>query len=444
MNTDSPNKGFKFFAGLPEMRLFWMLAPVIVALIILNLIYLSSFFAVLSSGFLAIIAVVVFLTIYRAAKMNLGTRVERNELKNIILSLGDGLVVYDQDFKILFFNPAAERLFGVKADTIMGKAITPRDAEREELKRFAQVIFLALAPTLIPRSRPGENPQVADISFEDPVLELRVTTSFVPDDLGRPAAFMKIIQDRTREVSLIKSKSEFITVASHQLRTPINEVKWALETLSGNKSLDQEGKDLLTRTLVSVKTLVEVVEGLLDVTKIEGGKFGYSFEETDLVGFLDTVLGAALPQVQQAGIKLYFDRPKEPLPRVMIDSQRFSMVVSNLLDNAIRYNVPNGQIIVSVKKSDQDSYLEIIFKDTGIGIPPDQVPKLFGKFFRADNAVKFQTEGSGLGLYIIKNIIQAHGGQVWIESELNRGTAIHFTLPTDFSLVPPREVPLEY
>ena len=119
------------------------------------------------------------------------------------------------------------------------------------------------------------------------------------------------------------------------------------------------------------------------------------------------------------------------------------MVLSNLVDNAIRYNVPNGQIVVTLEKVADQPYVEVRVKDTGIGLPAEEMEKLFSKFFRASNAVKFQADGSGLGLYIARNIIQAHGGQIWAESELNRGTTVHFTIPTDPSLVPQKEVALE-
>jgi two-component system sensor histidine kinase VicK len=124
----------------------------------------------------------------------------------------------------------------------------------------------------------------------------------------------------------------------------------------------------------------------------------------------------------------------------MIDAARLSLAVTNLLENAIRYNVENGEVTVRVDKTKDKPFVTVGVKDTGIGIPPEALGKLFNKFFRADNALKQQTEGSGLGLYIAKGIILAHGGQIWAESELNRGTTISFSLPTDPNLVPKTEV----
>ena len=116
------------------------------------------------------------------------------------------------------------------------------------------------------------------------------------------------------------------------------------------------------------------------------------------------------------------------------------MAVSNLIDNAIRYNVENGSVTVSVKQLSDGPYVEVVITDTGIGIPPQDMSKVFSKFFRAENVLRRETEGSGLGLYITKNIIDRHGGTIWAESVIDRGTTFHFTLPTDPKLIPQKEV----
>ena len=109
-------------------------------------------------------------------------------------------------------------------------------------------------------------------------------------------------------------------------------------------------------------------------------------------------------------------------------------------DNAVRYNVENGSVTVSVKKLTDKPYVEVRIADTGIGIPPENMEKVFTKFFRAENVLRRETEGSGLGLFITKNIINRHGGTIWAESVIDRGTTFHFTLPTDPKLIPPKEV----
>ena len=176
---------------------------------------------------------------------------------------------------------------------------------------------------------------------------------------------------------------------------------------------------------------------------MEDGQFGYKFADTDISEFVAKVLGDIMPASQKAGIKIYFDRPTEALPHVFVDPARLALALTNLLENSIRYNVENGEVTVKVDKMQDKPYVVVSVKDSGIGIPPEAMEKLFNKFYRADNAIKRQTEGSGLGLYISKGIVNAHGGQIWAESELNRGTTISFALPTDPNLVPKNEVGAE-
>lgn len=381
--------------------------------------------------------------IYIGAKLNRDTTIERSELNSILASLNDALIVYEADFRVVFFNPAAERIFKLDAKTVLGHVLTPRDVEREGWRTLIQVIFPSLAPRVVARSKAGEYPQVLDISFTDPPLEFRVTTAPVGNDPSRPLAFMKIVRDRTSQVLALRSKSEFVAVASHQLRGPVTDINWALQSLNGAEGLGDTNKSIVANALAASESLLRRIEDLLNIAKMEDGQFGYKFEDTDITEFVARVLADALPAAEKAGVKLYFDRPTGPLPHVTIDPARLSLALTNLLENSIRYNVENGEVTVKVDKMQDKPFVVVSVKDTGIGIPPESIEKLFNKFYRADNAIKRETDGSGLGLYIAKGIVNAHGGQIWAESELNRGTTISFALPTDPNLVPKTEIGAE-
>jgi two-component system sensor histidine kinase VicK len=179
------------------------------------------------------------------------------------------------------------------------------------------------------------------------------------------------------------------------------------------------------------------------VAKIEEGNFGYEMEEVEFTGFLENLLAQKMMAAKQYGIRMYFDRPKEKNLRIKIDPRKITMALDNLLDNAIKYNVKNGEITVKLERLEGRSFIRVSITDTGIGIPPEEVKKLFSKFFRGTNVLKFQTEGTGLGIYIAKNIIRQHGGEIYAESTLNRGTTFYFTLPTDPNLIPIKEVFVE-
>lgn len=363
---------------------------------------------------------------------------EHSELENVLQGMPDAFVAYDNDFKVLRFNTAAEQIFKLSASAVVGHVLSPRDVSAAGWQTLAQTVFSSLAPRVVQVSGEGEYPEVYDLSFTDPELELRVTTIPIKDDAGRPAMFFKIITDRTPLITAIRSKNEFITVASHQLRGPMTDISWALQSLQGDAGMSDTSKLIVTNALAAAQGLVARIEDLLSVAKMEEGQMGYDFKDTDIVEFIGNVLAGVLPLTQKAGIKMYFDRPNTALPHVMIDAKRLSIALTNLLENAIRYNVANGEVIVRVAAVPEKPYLEVTVRDTGIGVPPEAIPNLFKKFFRAPNAVASQTEGSGLGLYMTKGIVNSHGGEIWAESEVNRGTIMHFTLPTDPALVPKR------
>ncbi|HUC01432.1 MAG TPA: ATP-binding protein [Candidatus Paceibacterota bacterium] len=427
----------------PEFQAVWGVLAIVIVLILVGAFghgaWVSYAEAALLFGAFALSAG----AIYIGAKLDRDTTIERSELKSILASLNDALIVYEADFRVVFFNPAAERIFKLDAKAVLGHVFSPRDVESEGWRTLTQIVFPSLAPRVVAHSKQGEYPQVVDISFTDPPQEFRVTTAPVGDDPARPLAFMKIVRDRTSQVLALRSKSEFVTVASHQLRGPVTDINWALQSLNSAEGLDETNKAIVTNALAASQSLLQRIEDLLNIAKMEDGQFGYKFEDSDVTEFVAKVLADVLPAAQKAGIKLYFDRPADVLPHVIIDAARLSLALTNLLENAIRYNVENGEVTVKVDKMQDKPFVVVSVKDTGIGIPAESIEKLFNKFYRADNAIKRETEGSGLGLYIAKGIVNAHGGQIWAESELNRGTTISFALPTDPNLVPKMEIGAE-
>jgi two-component system sensor histidine kinase ResE len=431
---------FLSVSAMPEMRAFWLLLPFLALLSIVSSYYSASPWNFISAASAIVVASIVFLTSYSVSSLNRQVKIEQGELKNIIQSLTDAIVGYDSNFKVLYFNPAAEKLFGLPVSEVVGKSIQPQDAVRPQLKRLVQVVFPSLAPVMIPRSAPGVYPQVLDLAFSDPPLELRCTTAPISGGIS-VLGFVKIIRDRTHEITLLRSKDEFITIASHQLRTPMTEITWALEGLASADGLPPDQKSIASQALTAARSLGRVTEDLLNIAKIEEGHFGYHFEQVEPVSFTEKVLESTMPLISQAGLSLYFDKPKEPVPAVTADPNKLMLAFANLLENAIRYNTKNGEIVVKVEKLADAPFVRVSVRDSGIGIASDEINKLFTKFFRGENALKYQTRGSGLGLYIAKNIIRAHGGQIGASSELNRGSTFYFTLPTDPALVPVREIP---
>ena len=433
-------KNFKEYLKMPHMRTLWAFILLLLAVLFIDYMFVEVllwrfviFIILVCIGFL------VFFSNLRAARYSLTISLEKNRLDSIISSIGDGLIVYNSDFKITVFNKAAEEIFNLSQANAIGYIVAIDSMKDEAFKILTQVIYPSLAPAVIRRSEQGVYPQVIDISFQDPRLELRVSTNRLVDEKGVVFGFLKVVQDRTREVELLKSKSDFITVAAHQLRTPLTAVGWALENLKA-ESLSESQQEIVRMGSAASANLLKVVEDLLNVSKIEEGRFGYNFQNFDLVTFLSSLLSQAELIAKQYNVTVYFDPGQETAVNIYGDPTNLGMAISNLLDNAIKYNTANGQVTVSLRKVKDKPYVQVSVKDTGLGIPPEDIKKLFGKFFRSSNALTKETTGSGLGLYITRNIIRRHGGEIGVESELNRGTTFYFTLPTDSALVPQKEM----
>lgn len=431
------NKIFAYLS-LPEMIIFWI--TLIVLIFLIGIVY---YFVASPWNLIGLVAGIIFLIIDFFVSLRNSIKYykvlsERDQIKTVLSNFTDAIIAYEPNFKITVFNSTAEILFDIKAGEVIGKTITPELAKNEKIKVLTQVLFPSLAPSMSWKTDPAVFPNIMDLSFSDPILELTVTTIRVMDAKGKILGFFKIIKDRTREEEIIKSKSEFLTVAAHQMRTPLSGIKWGLETLlsEGNENLTDMQRDLLQRNLETTDKILRLANDLLDTMNIESGKFGYDFIQSDLIDLINKLLVDYLPLADQHKIKIYFESPADGLAPFKFDPMRIKIVMQNLLENALRYNVENGQIVIKVEK--KPPYVEVSVTDTGIGIPKDDLPKLFTKFFRAKNVLKYETEGTGLGLYLTKNIVEAHGGKIWVESIENRGTTFHFTLPIDENLIPKR------
>jgi len=427
-------KNFVNLIKNPLSGLF-LLFTIILALI--DIIYLPVVLKVVSF-ILSILILTLFLLFYFENKKT--TSNYKSQIPYDIFSvIMDGIIIYDSNFKIIYFNEACEEIFNLKKEEVLRKQIKVSDAQDERFQRLVQVIFPSLAPIVIHKES-KDDIDISEINFTEPDLFLRVLTAKIKNEKEDGFNFVKVIHNRTSEVQALKSQTEFITIASHQLRTPLNEIRWGLESLISGYNLEDSVKEIINELLNSLKRLANLVESLLVVSKIEEGKFGYNFEELDYVEFIKGILGEYLPQIRRNGLNLYFNPPKEEIPKIYFDKEKIYMVIANLLDNAVRYNVSNGNIIVSIRQSEDKEFIETTVEDTGVGIAQEELKNLFKKFFRTESG-KINTEGSGLGLYIAKNIIVSHGGKIWAESELKRGTKITFSLPIKKEKIPQTEVP---
>ncbi|MFA7286109.1 MAG: HAMP domain-containing sensor histidine kinase [Patescibacteria group bacterium] len=248
---------------------------------------------------------------------------------------------------------------------------------------------------------------------------------------------------RRREQLISQMKSEFISIAAHQLRTPLSAVKWTMKMLGDGDigPLSQEQRDFLDRGYKVNERMIRLVGDLLNVARIEEGRFGYVFQATDMLDYLEKAIERFRVEAAAHGVSLAYDKPNFTLPPLQIDPAKMELVLQNLIENAIKYSQPGGLIDVRVKK--YTDHAEITIEDHGVGVPKHQMHRLFTKFFRGDNVVRMQTEGSGLGLFIVKNIVKNHGGDIHAESDEGKGTRMIFTLPLSAEKIPQKETTFE-
>jgi signal transduction histidine kinase len=234
-----------------------------------------------------------------------------------------------------------------------------------------------------------------------------------------------------RPMELIdKAKTEFVSLASHQLRTPLTSIGWYAEMLLAEDagSINDEQKNYLNEIYKGNQRMVELVNSLLNVSRIDLGTFAIDPEAVNLEMLAQSVAQEQRPQTVAKKITLTLELAQS-LPTMNADPKLLRIILQNLLSNAIKYTPDEGNVTLRINSKDKKVFIEVA--DTGYGVPDDQKDKIFTKLFRADNVREKDTEGTGLGLYLVKAIVEETGGSVWFESEQNKGTTFFVTLPIE-------------
>lgn len=258
--------------------------------------------------------------------------------------------------------------------------------------------------------------------FRNMLIPILITILFV--SLLVLYAFSEL---RSQEIDRLKS--EFVSMASHQLRTPLTGIKWSSELLIKDKSgsLSERQKDYVKQIADSNERMIKLVEDLLNVSHIEtGSKFIINKLPIDLVPVINSIKVelAALADLHEVSVKI-------SLPAKLIfnlDAEKIRQVLQNLMSNAVKYSKAGGIVEIGIFEN-SDENLNLFVKDNGLGIPENQQDRMFEKFFRADNVRSSETEGTGLGLYIAKAIVEGHGGRIWFESKKDEGTTFYIKIP---------------
>ncbi len=341
---------------------------------------------------------------------------EKTKTLAIISNFADGLLVFDKKGVISMVNPQAEKMFRIKEEMVKGKSLL-------DLRKYS-----LFAPAVDLIFKKGKVQKVKRVSFS-PKKEITIEVTVVPLKKEKGEEYMAIFHDISREKTIERLKTEFVSLSAHQLRTPLSVIKWTLSLLREENLSEKEKKEFIEKLWIANERMIKLVNDLLNVTRIEEGRYVYNLQLKDIVEVATQVIKPRIELAKKKGLTFIFKKPKEKIPKVKIDEEKISLCIQNLVENAINYTPPGGKVIVSIEYDKNKKEILFSVKDTGIGIPKEQRQRIFTKFFRADNAVKMETEGSGLGLFITKNIINAHKGRIWFKSQENKGSTFYFSLP---------------
>ena len=274
-------------------------------------------------------------------------------------------------------------------------------------------------------------------------IALKVTQVPLHQENYHKTGSIRILHDVTDEHRSEQLKTNFVSTATHQLRTPLTGIRWGLSSLASGESgeLNDRQSELVHKLTETTSNIISLVNDLLDVSQIEEGKRQYEFKKQHIEQLVRDIVSETLPQFEDKRLRVNLEVPPErDVPPVMVDETQMKLALQNLIDNAFKYTPAGGEVEIRVHPAANS--LVVSIKDNGIGIPKEDQRLLFNKFFRAENAVRIQTSGSGLGLFLAKKIIEDHNGKLSVDSAVGKGSTFFIQLPLTDDLMP-KKSPLQ-
>lgn len=374
---------------------------------------------------------------------------EQTRTKFILQSIADGVYTVDCDLRILTFNPAAERITGWREDAVRGKlcseilldAADPNDISGGAPKSHQVALIRRVLETGKPLTSDPDAPAILTATGDPVYISSSVSPLRARPRQGRENAVVGAViafRDVSAERELDRLKSDFVSMVSHELRSPLASLTAAIELISASRGVDgNDASDLSDSTLHIARTnaqrLNHLIENILNVSHIEAGQMRVQLEPVTLLPLVRRAIEMAQAETDRHRIAL---RAPEQVPFVLADKNKLAIVLNNLLTNAVLYSPNGGRILVRiappapVHDHSSKNELEISVIDEGIGISEENLGKIFTRFYRIDASDGRDVYGHGLGLYISKNLIELQGGRIWVRSKERQGSCFGFTLPT--------------
>jgi signal transduction histidine kinase/DNA-binding response OmpR family regulator len=358
-------------------------------------------------------------------------QVESAKSQAILEDIADGVMVADARGSIILFNAASERILDLPREEALGRTTgqmlglygSQAQDWMETVAEWAEH----------PESRTSGEYLSGQLRIEDRIVSVKLAPVLM-GGVSRPPEFLgtvSVFRDVTAEVEADRAKTEFVSMVSHELRTPMTSIKGYADLLLMRTvgSLTEGQEQFLSIIRNNVDRLTMLVDDLLDISRIESGRLDLHLEPMHVEEAVERVISSMKARADQRDLLLHSEIPGEVpgLPLVYADPDRVVQILTNLVGNACQYTPSGGSIVVSARAA-RDK-LAVTVRDTGIGVAPENQDKIFERFFRADDPVVRDSSGTGLGLPIVRSLVEMHGGEIWVESELGEGSAFTFTLP---------------
>ncbi|MCK5332387.1 GHKL domain-containing protein [Candidatus Parcubacteria bacterium] len=349
------------------------------------------------------------------------SQAEKEKTIAIIKNMSDGILIFNNKNVLTAVNEMAIKFLNlgkIEESTYRKKNVS----DLIKIKSFKSVLDIVGSEI---KNVFREELKIGD---KDEFIEVSVSPILINDkQIGK----FIILHDISREKKVQALKTEFVSIAAHQLRTPLSAIKWTLTALIDGDFGDLEEKQLtyLKKANVSNERMIELVNDLLNLSRIEEGRYISKLEPTQIEDLVNAVIEEESLRCKKKEVRIIF-KEDASLPKVQIDKEKIKLVIQNLIENALNYCFPKTDINVNLSHDKKKKELEFRVTNQGIGIPKEAQERMFNKFFRAANAVKTETVGSGLGLFINKNIIESHNGTIWFTSQEGKDTSFYFKLPT--------------
>jgi two-component system sensor histidine kinase VicK len=348
----------------------------------------------------------------RLEEANATTEAERRKLRSVLSYMTDGVIATDRNGHVNLINDRSEELLGVYRQNVLGESIL------KLLKIDNEYTLDDLYES--------EDSIILDFSTEHEKLLIRANFSSIKKENGMTDGLIAVLHDVTEQEQIDQERREFVANVSHELRTPLTTMKSYLEALADGAIEDEElAKKFLSVTQNETERMIRLVNDLLQLSKLDAKDTAFNIERVNYIAFFEDIIERF--ELSKTN-KLEFIRklPKRPI-YAYIDPDKMTQVIDNIISNAIKYSPEGGTITFKVMV--KGGHIVTMIKDQGVGIPKENLSKIFERFYRVDRARSRKLGGTGLGLAIAKEIVAAHGGEIWADSEWNKGTTIYFTLP---------------